>query len=384
MSNITLTAAIILLIIAGAIATAILYKGAPSAKQNGGTQAPTTTNQESSTAETATTPQTTTMNQETGGRNGVTAWDIAEEFTTIRLAHEAGDHGLPSPVLVNGTLYDFSYAEIEFNYTIGNETIAYNYTWSLEKTSYTASCRDTMQNEIVSRSAPAVLHYTIAYKFPDGYWVRVDVYVPSNSTTAMYYLSTPSPASLETWATPNAGREGALGAVFHSSEQGSTGEWTSALPLLPEDMIGRCEPVVKGHPDANSLLDRLDPLSDHDLAQIFMPPDLSDPSGILSDVGRTVELDRGSGAPYEHAYYKVMPVGEGEYPGIPGNVTIYNLTFWTEPDYVHGYYIIIAESIVPLEYHVVFPRGDYLNGVPVVVTIRLLDASLTPYKQLNN
>ncbi|MCE4620064.1 MAG: hypothetical protein F7C33_03470 [Desulfurococcales archaeon] len=383
MSNITLTATIILIIIAGAIATVILYKEALSAKQNGEAQAPTTTNQKSSTTEPATTPQTTTMNQETGERNEVTAWDIAEEFTTIRLMHEPGDQGLPSPVLVNGSLYDFSYAKLEYNYTIGNTSIAYNYTWILKNTSYTASCHDIMNDKTITRSTPNALHYKITYKFTDGYWITVDAYVPANATTAIYYLSTPAPRSLATWATPGAGREGALGAVIHSSDTGSNGEWTSALPLLPEDMIGRCEPIVKGNPSIYSLLDKFNPLSGHDIAMMFMPPDLNDPTGILSTIGKTIELNRGTGAPYQHAYYKITPVGEGEYPGLPGNTTIYNLTFWTQPDYVHGYYIIIAQSIVPLEYHAVFPQGDNQNGTPITITIKLLDAKIIQYKQFN-
>ncbi len=310
------------------------------------------------------------------GKNNTNIWDLTPEYTVIRLTHTQPPDPYPPPVLINGTYYDFDYAKFHFEYRVLNKTLTFNVTWSSEEVSYTAKCHDFINGQDIIGSLDNTLKITYSYNFTNGYWFRAQIYLPENSTALDYLIILPFPP-LEVEATPHGAEHFVLGAKFTSSDPSSNGEWTSSQVLLPMVIASECTPIVKGTPEAYSFKNEISLMNNHDIAVTFMPFEIASPQGILSQLNKTIKSPSAFEA-YSYYYYKVTPIGTVKYPGIGFNVEAYNLTFWTEPDYVHGYYIIVSQSIIPILYHAEFPQGDYMDGSTVTVTIKLLDANIHP------
>ena len=90
MNNLALVVVIVIIII-GIASAAVFRQQGKNTGQAGEVPSTTTTGQKPSPATTTSEPGTTATSQESGGHNKVTAWDIAGEFTTIRLMHEPED-----------------------------------------------------------------------------------------------------------------------------------------------------------------------------------------------------------------------------------------------------------------------------------------------------
>lgn len=386
--GLTTTALIVILLL---VATGAYYMYASGQLGQRGYEASNTTSSAnatitgSNTATGGTQTTSTTTTSMSGGSVNESVWDYTEEFVGVRLIRGHTPQPEPPPVLINGTFYDFSYAKVFFNYTEqGGLQLVFNTTWSLERESFTTSCRNRSNNAVFEANVED--GYKVAYtaSFTSGYRFTATVYLLPNATTALDALGGVPWGDNAQSATPPGDLHSIVGGSVSSPD--ASGEWWAAMALLPIDQAAWCDPIVEGHPDVLGYVNKINQvLYTHAVASEFMPIELQNPHNILFDTsGRVIEDSAmGTGGPYQKYYYKITPVGVLEYPGTGLRFMVYNLTFWTEPDYVHGYYLITAESVVPLEYHAVFPHGDQYNGQPpngpaFIVTIKLLDARLTP------
>jgi len=351
----------------------------------------TTTTAHSTTTTTYTTSQPETTTTATGGTQTETGismesniWDHTEALETTILTHDPTEEELYwAPILINNTFYDFTHVKMMYNYTIGGESIVFNVSWTMTRQSFTASCHNYIQDAMEHKTFQDTITIEYDYTFQDGYWINIKTHL-LNNTMLPFYNILPY-IDFEVYATPHGIQKSILGAELTSSDPGNTGSWSSPQASYDIDHSAQCEPTIQGSPEAYSLMDKLAPIQEHDIILLYQPLEIESPQGIFDDIGETVKNPSDiSGGLYEYYYLKNTPNGTIIYPGTSFNTTLYKLEYWTQPDYVHGYYLITTFSTIPLYYQAVFPQGDQGQGTPITVTVKLLEAQITPIGTLNH
>ena len=387
------TIAVIILVLVIAGAAAYVYTTHQPSKQTTTTHSTqqtretTTTTSTSTKTKTTQTQTTTTTTGETQTETGVSPesdiWDHTEIFEAPVLTHDPTEEMLYwAPVLINNTFYDFTHVKMMYNYTIGGESIVFNVSWTMTRQPYTAACHNYIQDAIEHKTFQDTITIEYKYKFQDGYWITIKTHLV-NETMLPYYNTLPY-INFEAYATPHGIQKSILGADIASSDPQSTGSWTSLQATYGIDYAVQCEPVVQGSPEAYSLMDKLGPIQDHDITLLYQPLEIEWPGGLFDKIGVTTKNPSSvSGGLYDYYYYKTTVNNTIIYPGTSLNATLYKLEYWTEPDYVHGYYLITTFSTLPIYYQAVFPHGDQGQGMPVIVSAQLIEAEMIPVGELS-
>ncbi len=364
-----------LVLVTAIIIGAATYYTIIQTSQGTGIEATTPSNE---TQDTGGTTATTTAKQSAsptvpGGRE-YNIWGRADEIGNLRLTSLPGPPPTLAPVLVNGEFYNFSSMKMRFNLTVGDDSSNFTLTWSMGRGPYTALCRNLDSGEEVSREINDALIIRIRYEFGDGYWLSANVYLPN--ATWLFMFNNPPIIDLETSATPHGAQAQILGAEFDSSDPGSRGKWSSAIPLLSADESWQCEAVVEGSPEAYSLLDHLTLWMSLDIPHILQPEEGFYELYLLGEKDEISYTAHSFEGPYSKGLVKAEYKGLIEYPGTGMKMHVYNVTMTTDTGYVSAWALVAAEFLIPIEYHAYYPHGTNSNGEPVHIDIAVIEATL--------
>ncbi len=328
----------------------------------------TPTTQPQSTIAPSTTTTTTTGSVPTSN-----AWAAVGSEGVLRLTSEPpADYPKP-PVYVNGSFMDFYYIKARFNLTVGNETSNFTVTWRISRGPYTATCYNYFDEDYVTKEVDNALILNVQYMFDDGYWFNVTVFMP-NSTMIWAFNEIPV-MGLDIHATPHGAQRDILGAIVKSSDPSNNGWWSSAEPLMSAIEASKCRPVVHGSPEVGSLMDHLSLWLNLKIPTFLEP---LEGLGALTYLGEESEdyFISGDDLLYHDGTVVMTYLGTEEYPGTGVVMHVYNATFTTDRGNLVAWMKVAAESIIPLEYHATYPNGEALQGTPVSIDFKVLDAGL--------
>ncbi len=357
---------IALIIAVGAAYVVMPYLG-------GGAPAQTSTTSSAQTAPATTSPTPTTTSA--GPIPSSNAWVEVGSDGVLRLTSEPpGDYREP-PVYVNGSFMDFYYIEARFNLTVGNVSSNFTITWGISRGPYTATCYNYFDDNYVTMEVSNALILNTRYVFDDGYWFDITVYMP-NATMIWAFNEIPI-IGFDTHATPHGAQYDVLGAVVKSSDPDNNGSWSSAQPLMPPLEATKCYPVVHGSPEVDSLGKHLDLWLNLQIPLFLEPYEGLD---ALTYLGEETEdfFVSSNDYLYHNGWVKMTYLGTEEYPGTGVVMHVYNVSFTTDTGNLVAWMKVAAESIIPIEYHVRYPNGEALQGVPVSIDFKVLDAELGP------
>ncbi len=320
-------------------------------------------------------PQPAPTAASTGAVQQSNAWAVADEVGNLWLTSEPSELPRKSPVYVNGTFMDFYSMRAEFNLSVGNESSSFIMSWRMGRGPYTAICYDYFSGEYVSREVGNALIVSTHYVFRDGYWFNVTVYLPNASM--VWAFNSPPLIRFDAHATPHGAQRDVLGAVIESSDPGDRGQWSSSQPLLSFDEASRCSPVVEGSPEAYSLIEHLRPWLNLQLPTLLGPLEGLSALSYLGEK-QTERFVSSDDFLYHEGVVRMTYLGTEKYPGTGVVMHVYNVSFTTDTGNLVVWMKVAAESIIPIEYHARYPRGEALQGVPITIDVKVLDAELGP------
>ncbi|GEM_PF-5116462 len=326
-----------------------------------------------STYYTATSGITTTTDE--GAVPQSNAWAITDEVGGLWLTSEPPELPRESPVYVNGSFMDFHSIRAVFNLSVGDESSNFVISWRMSRGPYTATCYNYFNGEYVERDVSDALILNTQYVFDDGYWFNATVYLPNASM--IWAFNNPPLIRFDIHATPHGAQHDVLGAVIESSDPGNQGRWSSSQPLLSPDEASKCNPVVDGSPEAYSLIQHLGPWLNLQLTTLLEPLEGVQALSYLGEK-QTEHFTSSDDLLYHEGVVRMTYLGTEEYPGTGVVMHIYNVSFTTDTGNLVVWMKVAAESIIPIEYHARYPKGEVLQGTPVSIDIKVLNAELGP------
>jgi len=283
--------------------------------------------------------------------------------------------GRLAPIYMDGVFYNYTYIRMVFSLKEGGMENSFILSWRLRNGPYTAVCHNYMEDRDISISLENATILDISYKFSDGYWINAIVYL--KDTEWIWAFNSPPIIDLNTYATPHGAQSRILGTVFESSDQGSNGWWSSAIPLLPEDEGAACDAVIHGSPEAFSLVQHLDPWINLGVPVILQPEEAFFLLSQLGDATTLYFTADSPASPYNSGTMHITYLGEGEYPGTNTVMHLYNITITTDTGYVDAWTVVAAESIIPIEYYAHYPHGFSGQGQPIIIRLKVVEAGIS-------
>ncbi len=291
------------------------------------------------------------------GLQDVTQFHLTKYYSAADGAEIGG------PVLINGTLYQFSSAGFRVKQIVEGEGSEYWIKWRFYRTSILLEGYDG-NIELYAYQLDNALVVEYVVNATNGRSLVFRAYI--TDAEPLYWVNTVIPLFIPD---PSAFNMGFVAVELESSS--GSGKWTNPSPILGKYLAPKISgDIVPG----GTIYDYLNIKNPSYIEYFgFNPPELWEGiSYILSHPGEHELETSGSYT----LYYNIKYMGEDSTLGYP--LPAYTIDYMTSPDFGHGTLVITPNSLIPLQAEVIYAAESPLIPEGASLSFTVTEASLVP------